>query len=103
ATQGTHQFFSEQGIASEPILKMYEGRPSIVDEMKSEKIQLVVNTPIGKLSKHDDSYIRKTAIKYNIPYITTLAAARATVKGIAAMQKGGVYVKSLQNYHADIK
>ncbi len=72
---GTHAFLTENGIESEPILKMHEGRPNIVDAIKNNEIQLVINTPSGKLSKHDDSYIRKAAIKYKIPYITTLAAA----------------------------
>ncbi|MCK5271518.1 MAG: ATP-grasp domain-containing protein, partial [Sedimentisphaerales bacterium] len=103
ATEGTCEYFRSQGVKSEVILKMYEGRPGIVDEIKNKKIQLVINTPIGKLSKYDDSYIRKTAIKYKIPYITTLAAARAAVKGIAARQAGHGSVKSLQSYHADIK
>jgi carbamoyl-phosphate synthase large subunit len=102
-TKGTHEYLKENGVPSEIILKMYEGRPGIVDEMKSGKIQLVINTPIGKLSKHDDSYIRKTAIKYKIPYITTMAAAKATAKGIAALQTERTSVKSLQEYHADIQ
>jgi carbamoyl-phosphate synthase large subunit len=101
-TKGTHQFLSDNGIESEPVLKMYEGRPGIADEIKNQKIQLVINTPIGKLGKHDDSYIRKTAIKHKIPYITTMAAAKATVKGIAAQQASKRTVKSLQSYHADI-
>ncbi len=102
ATEGTHRFFTEQGVRSEKILKMFEGRPGIVDEIKNQKIQLVINTPIGKLSKYDDSYIRKAAIKYKIPYITTMAAARATVKGIQARRDRDRFVKSLQEYHADI-
>jgi len=64
---------------------------------------LIVNTPSGKLSKHDDSYIRKAAIKYKIPYITTLAAAIAAAKGIRAFRKGHGGVKSLQEYHAEIR
>ena len=102
-TEGTQKYFADNGIKSDIILKMYEGRPGIVDEMKSGKIQLVINTPVGKKGKYDDSYIRKTAIKYQIPYITTLAAAKATVKGIAAKRAGKSPVKSLQRYHADIK
>jgi carbamoyl-phosphate synthase large subunit len=102
ATNGTHIFLTENGVASEKILKMHEGRPNIVDSIKNDEIQLVVNTPSGKLSKHDDSYIRKAAIKYKIPYITTLAAALAAAKGIASSQKGHGSVKSLQEYHKDI-
>ena len=103
ATAGTHQFLASKGIASEPILKMHEGRPNIVDAIKNHEIQLVINTPAGKLSQYDDSYIRKAAIKYKVPYITTLAAALAAAKGIAAYREGKGEVKSLQSYHADIK
>jgi len=103
ATNGTHRFLAEHGIESEPILKMHEGRPNIVDGIKNKEIQLVINTPSGKLSKYDDSYIRKTAIKYKIPYITTLAAAIAAAKGIAAYRQGKGSVRSLQSYHGDIK
>ena len=103
ATQGTHQFLASKGIKSDFILKMYEGRPNIADAIINGEIQLVINTPSGKLSQYDDSYIRKTAIKYKVPYITTLAAAAATAKGIAAYCQGKTGVKSLQSYHADIK
>ena len=103
ATKGTHNFLTENGIPSEPIQKMHEGRPNIVDSIKNGEINLVINTPSGKLSKHDDSYIRKAAIKYKVPYITTLAAASAAAKGISADRKGHGEVKSLQRYHADIQ
>jgi carbamoyl-phosphate synthase large subunit len=66
-------------------------------------IHLVINTPSGKLSKHDDSYIRKAAIQYKVPYITTLAAAIAAGRGIEAYRRGHGSVKSLQSYHGDIK
>jgi len=81
---------------------MHEGRPNLVDAIKNGEIQLVINTPIGKLGMTDDSYIRKAAIRYKIPYITTAAAALATARGIAAQKNGRRYVKSLQEYHADI-
>ncbi len=103
ATQGTHEFLAGKDIDAELILKMYEGRPNIVDAIMNGEIQLVVNTPSGKLSQYDDSYIRKTAIKYKVPYITTLAAAIAAVKGIAEYRQYEPGVKSLQSYHADIK
>jgi len=102
ATKGTHQFLADNGIKSDLILKRHEGRPNIVDAITNNEIQLVVNTPSGKLSTIDDSYIRKTAIKYKVPYITTMAAAIAAAKGIAATRKGHGEVKSLQLYHADI-
>ena len=103
ATNGTHRFFAEHDIESEHILKMHEGRPNIVDAIKNFEIQLVINTPSGRLGKHDDSYIRKAAITYKVPYITTLAAALAAAMGIAANRKGHGSVKSLQSYHKDIK
>ena len=81
---------------------MLEGRPNIVDAVKNGEIQLIINTPAGKMSKTDDSYIRKAAIKYKIPYITTLAAAIAAAKGIAAYHKGKGSARSLQSYHSDI-
>ncbi|HQM43007.1 MAG TPA: carbamoyl-phosphate synthase large subunit [Smithellaceae bacterium] len=103
ATEGTHKLLAAQGIASESILKMHEGRPNIVDAIKNGEIQLVINTPAGRLSKYDDSYIRKAAIKYKIPYITTTAAAVAAVKGITAFRQGHGRAKSLQSYHKEIK
>jgi carbamoyl-phosphate synthase large subunit len=103
ATIGTHTFLASQGIPSEPILKEYEGRPNITDAIKNHEIQLVINTPSGKQSKYDDSYIRKAVIKYKIPYITTLTAAMAAVKSITAYRKGKTSVKSIQSYHSDIK
>jgi carbamoyl-phosphate synthase large subunit len=102
ATNGTHKFLAENGIQSEHILKMHQGRPNIVDGIKNKEIHLVINTPSGKLSIYDDSYIRKAAIKYKIPYITTLAAAIAAAKGITAYRKGKGSVRSLQNYHEDL-
>jgi carbamoyl-phosphate synthase large subunit len=105
ATQGTYNFLKENGIQAEEIKKIGQGRPNIVDGITNKEIHLVINTPSGKRSQHDDSYIRKTAIKYNVPYITTLAAAYASAKGIAAYKENGseeAKVKSLQEYHADI-
>jgi carbamoyl-phosphate synthase large subunit len=103
ATEGTHQLLTDQNIPAEHILKMHEGRPNIVDSIKNGEIQLVVNTPDGRMGTFDDSYIRKAAIKYKIPYITTMAAAIAAVKGISAYRQGHGRAKSLQNYHAEIR
>jgi carbamoyl-phosphate synthase large subunit len=103
ATRGTHQFLAENGVQAELIDKMHEGRPNIVDAIKNGDIQLVLNSPSGRLSKHDDSYIRKAAIKYKVPYITTVAASVAAARGIEAFQKGQGDVRSLQEYHADIR
>jgi carbamoyl-phosphate synthase large subunit len=102
ATRGTHAFLESQGIVSEPILKEHEGRPNVTDAIKNREIHLLINTPSGKLSKNDDSYIRKAAIKYKVPYITSVTAAAAAVMGIAAFRKGTPVVKSLQEYHAGI-
>ncbi len=103
ATRGTQEFLAENGVESNLILKLHEGRPNIDDAIKNGQIQLVINTPIGKASQYDDSYIRKAAIKYKVPYITTIAAASAAAKGIAALRKGRSGVKSLQEYHGDIR
>ncbi|HPO10525.1 MAG TPA: carbamoyl phosphate synthase large subunit, partial [bacterium] len=103
ATEGTHKFLAANGIEVERISKVYETRPNLVDAITDGKIQLVINTPIGKLGKYDDSYIRKAAIKYKVPYITTMAAAAIAAKGIDAYRKGRGGVKSLQAYHAGIE
>ena len=103
ATNGTKRFLSEMGIEAEHVLKLHEGRPNIVDAIKNREIDLVVNTPVGRLGKHDDSYIRKAAIQYRVPYITTLTAALAAAKGIRAVRKGHGKVKSLQEYHREIR
>jgi carbamoyl-phosphate synthase large subunit len=103
ATEGTAELLAQNGVAVEEVAKLQEGRPNIVDAIVNGEVQLVVNTPIGKQGKFDDSYIRKNAIRHRIPYITTIAAATATATGIAAALKGGkTGVKSLQSYHADI-
>jgi len=102
ATAGTQRFLASNGVPAEPIFKVHEGRPNIVDAIVNRGIDLVINTPAGKLSQYDDSYIRKNAIKYKIPYMTTLAAAAAAAKGIAARRQNQPDVKSLQEYHAGI-
>ena len=103
ATKGTHQFLSEKGLEAEYIHKIGYGRPNILDAITNGHIQLVINTPCGKESQEDDSYIRKAAIKYNTPYITTTAAALAAARGIVKRIKGEPPVRSLQEYHHDIK
>jgi len=102
ATSGTAAFLAERGVECQTIAKTGENRPDIVDEIKNGNIQLVINTPIGRQGKSDDSHIRKSAIRYRVPYITTLAAAKAAVQGIAAYVDNtkGTGVRSLQEYHA---
>lgn len=102
ATEGTCDFLNENGVKAELIAKINEGRPDIVDIIKNGEIQLVINTPIGKSSAKDDSYIRKNAIRYGIPYITTVAAAVASANGIAVHREGQDTLLSLQEYHKGI-
>ena len=102
-TEGTRELLNNSGIDSDHILKLHEGQPNIVDGIIDGEIQLIINTPAGKTSKHDDSYIRKTAIKYRVPYITTMAGAAAAAKGIAAYRQGHVEVRSLKEHHAGIR
>ena len=83
----------KHGIEAELILKVHQGRPNIVDAIKNKEIDLVVNTPAGRLSEYDDSYIRKNAIKYKVPYITTTSAARSATEGIKERQNWGIQSK----------
>jgi len=99
-TEGVQRFLADNGIDTEPVLKVYQGRPNIIDKITNGDIHLIMNTPAGGQSEHDDSYIRKAAIKFKIPYITTMAAAMAATKGIEAKRKGIWDVKSLQDYHS---
>jgi carbamoyl-phosphate synthase large subunit len=103
ATSGTHAALTANGVASTLIPKLQDDRPNIVDEVMNGRIHLIINTPAGKASQHDDSYIRKAAIKHKIPYITTVAAARAAAQGIAEHRQGRSGVKALQDYHRDIR
>lgn len=104
ATGKSYEMIIEAGIPAERIFKIYEGRPNIADAIANGTIQLIINTPAGKESITDDSYIRKSAIKHRVPYITTMAAAKASAEGIRAMMNNSnIIVKSLQEYHNDIK
>jgi carbamoyl-phosphate synthase large subunit len=103
ATEGTCAFLRDNGVEAEHIKKLYEGRPSILDEIKNKKIHLIVNTPAGKLAVTNDAYIRKEAIRLRVPCIHTVAAANAAAEGIAARRAGVSGVKSLQSYHSEIE
>ncbi|MCL2767512.1 MAG: carbamoyl-phosphate synthase large subunit, partial [Synergistaceae bacterium] len=102
ATRGTQAYLTNKGIRVEIINKLYEGRPNIDDAIKNHQLDMIINTPSGsRRSEEDDSYIRKSAIRYNIPYMTTLTAALASAKGIAEkLNRSSENVKSLQEYHA---
>lgn len=100
ATEGTSKFLNDNKIENTEIKKLHEGRPNISDAIKNNEIQLIINTPVGKESKYDDSYIRMMAIQRKTPYVTSIAAAEATVAGIEAMKKNiKVPPKALQEYH----
>ena len=95
ATKGTAGYLHENSIDADTVLKVYEGRPNIVDDIKNGEYSLIINTPSGRLSRHDDSYIRKAAITYKVPYITTIAGAVAAIKGIEASRNAFEPVKPL--------
>ncbi|MBO6182632.1 MAG: carbamoyl-phosphate synthase large subunit [Acidaminococcaceae bacterium] len=104
ATSGTAKLIEAAGIPVERVNKIYEGQPNIEDWIINGKIQLIVNTPAGKTAAHDDSYLRKGAIKHRVTYITTMVAAKAAAEGISQMNKhGNSEVLSLQEWHALIK
>ncbi len=103
ATGNTHRVLGENGVKATIVSKVHEGRPNLSDTIKNGSIHLIINTPIGRKSVHDDSYIRILATQHKIPYVTTMAAARATVEGIAAVKKNKGKPLSLQEYHAALK
>ena len=104
ATKGTQKILTDAGILSEFVYKLGEGRPDINDLIINGKVDLVINTPVGADGATDDSYLRKAAIKKKVPYITTIAAAKAAASGIKSMNKPGCgVIKSLQELHSEIK
>ncbi len=103
ATGGTYDLLTGAGIPATKGKKLYEGRPNIADMITNGEIQLIINSPVGKDSVHDDSYLRKAAIKAKVPYMTTIAAAKASAEGIHyAKLHGNSEVKSLQELHSEI-
>ncbi len=105
ATGGTYKMITEAGIEAELVKKIYEGRPNITDKIANGEISMIINTPSGKTSAHNDSYIRQAAIKHRVPYMTTMAAAKASAEGIKSVKnhKEDLVVKALQDFHAEIK
>ncbi|NQT07207.1 MAG: carbamoyl-phosphate synthase large subunit, partial [Candidatus Omnitrophica bacterium] len=101
ATENTARYLKNNGIECNIIKKLHEGRPNIADAIKNNEINLIINTPVGKSSKYDDSYIRMKAIQHKIPYITSMAAAAASVKGIEEMKNSKFSPKALQDYYKD--
>ncbi|MBQ1192688.1 MAG: carbamoyl-phosphate synthase large subunit, partial [Lachnospiraceae bacterium] len=103
ATDNTYELITSAGIPAEKVNKLHEGRPNILDLITNDQIQLIINSPVGKDSVHDDSYLRKAAIKAKIPYMTTIAAAKATAEGIHYVKtKECGELKSLQELHSEI-
>ncbi|MEO6709225.1 MAG: carbamoyl phosphate synthase large subunit, partial [Planctomycetota bacterium] len=103
ATEGTWRALKAAGIPVERANKVHEGRPHIVDRIKNREIDLVLNTPLGKQQRVDDSKIRASAVQLGIPCITTLHGIRAVVSALGAMHRGEYKVRSLQTYHAQLK
>jgi carbamoyl-phosphate synthase large subunit len=98
ATQGTAKYLRDHGLEVADVLKVHEGHPNVVDVIAAGGIELVINTPLGQASHFDDAAIRTTALKYDIPCVTTLSGAMAAVEGIAAYKRGPMEVRSLQEY-----
>jgi carbamoyl-phosphate synthase large subunit len=104
ATGNTCKLLQEAGIEAELVKKLHEGRPNLLDLITNGDIDLIINSPVGEDSKHDDSYLRKAAIKAKVPYMTTIAAAKATAEGILQVQKkGNGEVHAVQTLHARIQ
>jgi carbamoyl-phosphate synthase large subunit len=99
ATEGTAAHLSGAGLAATSIFKVNEGRPNAVDRMDAGEIQMVINTPLGKLSHYDEAAIRAAALRLNIPCLTTLSAAAAAVEAIRALQERATEVAALQEFH----
>jgi carbamoyl-phosphate synthase large subunit len=99
ATRGTCSALEAAGVQAESVFKVNEGRPNIVDLVKTGKIDLIINTPLGRESFYDEKSIRRAAIRYNIPCITTLAAAHAAARGIRALVEQSTEVAALQDLH----
>jgi carbamoyl-phosphate synthase large subunit len=102
ATRGTANYLRAHGIDAEIVFKVNEGRPHIGDEIVNHRVQLVINTPLGRESFFDDKQVRRTAMMQQVPCITTLTGAAAAVQAIKALHTEGLDVRSLQEYHADV-
>ncbi|MCL0048545.1 carbamoyl-phosphate synthase large subunit, partial [Dehalococcoidia bacterium] len=99
ATSGTQAYLSDHGVESKKVFKIHEGRPHIVDYVKNKMVDIIINTPVGKKARYDDSYIRKSAVRYNVPYFTTVSEAGAVAVGIEAKDRK-IFFEPIQAYHA---
>ncbi|MGN0411450.1 MAG: carbamoyl phosphate synthase large subunit, partial [Lachnospiraceae bacterium] len=103
ATGNTYELITGAGIPATKIKKLYEGRPNVLDAITNGEIDLIINSPVGKDSVHDDSYLRKAAIKTKTPYMTTIAAAKAAAEGLTYLKSHeSGEIKSLQTLHSEI-
>jgi carbamoyl-phosphate synthase large subunit len=102
ATEGTRRTLREHGLDVELVLKLHEGRPHVLDWIKNHKVQLILNTPTGETAQVDDRLIRRTALSYKVPIITTIAGAKATAAAIRSLQSQPLEVKALQEYVAEM-
>src|SRR3954469_23963120 len=102
ATGGTAKYFRQRGIPCEPVFKVNEGRPNLADAIISGEEALLINTPLGKKSQYDDYSVRRAAITYKVPYITTMSAASAAVDAIAELRSGTRTVRSIQERTAGL-
>jgi carbamoyl-phosphate synthase large subunit len=98
ATSGTQKVLEEHDLVIESVLKLHEGRPNVVDIIKNNQIQLIINTPSGEEAQADGKLIRRTALAYKIPIVTTIAGAKATAAAIKSLQSQPLEVKALQDY-----
>ncbi len=99
ATSGTYQFLIDNNVKAEKVLKVYEGKPNLIDLIKNQEIGIIFNTPLGKGAREDDKTIRQAAVRYYIPIITTVSGIKATVEGIKSLKKSEINIKSLQEWY----
>jgi carbamoyl-phosphate synthase large subunit len=97
-TSGTAEYMSQHGVEVRRLKKIYEGSPNVVDLMETDDVQLIINTPTAYLARRDGYDIRRNAVDYGVPYLTTVQAALAAVKAMKAMRDGDFEVRSLQEY-----
>ena len=100
ATSGTWRVLHDAGLAEvQTVLKVHEGRPHIVDAIMNDQVQLIINTPVGEVAQYDDQTIRRTALAYKVPTVTTIAGAKATVAAIRALRSEELTVKAIQDFN----
>jgi carbamoyl-phosphate synthase large subunit len=98
ATAGTRQVLRDHGLAAELVLKVHEGRPHVLDAIKNQQVQLIINTPSGEEAQSDGRLIRRNALVYKIPIVTTISGATATAAAIRSLQTSPLTVRALQDY-----